>query len=205
MKTKLLLATNNPGKINEVAAYFQSLQIELVSISDIFPKGFEVEETGETFQENALLKASQLGEKSNLLTLADDSGLVVDALNGQPGVFSARYAATDEGRIRRVLDELKNVPKNKRTARFVCCLCLYDPQRQSHQFFEGVVEGQITTESVGSSGFGYDPIFYSDELKKTFGQANLTEKNIISHRGRALTKVRQYLEASMPLISQINK
>lgn len=192
--TTLLVASNNQGKIKEIRNLLAGLPVTLATLNDVGLGDFEVIESGETFVQNANLKAKGYGEKSNLLTLADDSGLAIDALMGRPGVYSARYAPTDEERIQKVLKELINIPENKRTARFVAAICLYDPQNKQSQIITGSVEGFITNKPTGKSGFGYDPIFYSPELGKTFGEATESEKNRISHRGRALAKIKPILE-----------
>jgi XTP/dITP diphosphohydrolase len=152
------------------------------------------EENGSNFRENAILKARFAGDKSGLWTLAEDSGLVIDALGGRPGIRSARYSeGPDKDRVLKVLDEMKNFPDDKRTARFIANIALYSPLDHSVQLFEGISEGTITYKPIGENGFGYDPIFYNLELGKTNASATLEEKNNVSHRGKAIRKVKKYL------------
>lgn len=196
MAEKLLLATNNQGKIREIKNLLKNIPIRLVTTKDIIniPKNFNIKETGETFAENAKLKASTLGKMTKLLTLADDSGLEVDALYGEPGVRSARFAkGSDQARIKKVLQLLNKIPFEKRTARFKAVVAIYDPKTRKLITFEGQTEGKITTHPQGTRGFGYDPIFLSTELNKAFGRATLREKNRVSHRARALTKAKEFL------------
>ena len=195
---KILFASNNQGKIKEVKEILTTPNIEIVSPNQIFDNKIEVDETGSTFKDNAFLKAKAMGDKSGLLTIADDSGLQVDALNGEPGIYSARYAETPQLCNQKVLEKLTNVNKEKRTARFMIALCIYDPKTKNHQTVTGSVEGRITFNPEGDGGFGYDPIFYSTKLKKTFAQATNKEKNTISHRKVALEKVK-------PIIQQMVK
>lgn len=188
---KILLATRNPGKIRELEGLLQDLQITLVSLQQ-FPQLPEVEETGESFLENARLKALHYFRHTGIPALADDSGLEVQALGGAPGVYSARLAATDPGRIRRLLQMLQEAGQGDHSpARFVCALCLAGPEGRLE--VEETVEGEILTEPRGSEGFGYDPIFYYPPLKKTFAQLSRQEKNRVSHRARALARLRRAL------------
>ncbi|MCR4661308.1 MAG: XTP/dITP diphosphatase [Clostridia bacterium] len=188
---KLVLATNNVNKIREMKSILGNFFEEIVTLKEI---GFndDVEETGDTFFENALIKAKAISKFSNLPALADDSGLVVEALNGEPGVYSARYAGdhNDENNIKKLLDKLKNV--NNRKAKFVTSIVLYYP---NGEYIEttGEVYGNIIDEKRGSNGFGYDPVFFSTELNKTFAEASGEEKNSVSHRGRALKMLIQKL------------
>lgn len=194
---KLLIATRNKGKFPEMAAELAGLLFEVVSMNDVadLPKDYEVEETGGTFEYNAILKAKTLGKMTGLLTLADDSGLCVDALDGWPGVYSARYAlGTAEDRNNKLLGELTGVSEEKRTARYVAVIAVYDPDTDKVRTCEGICEGVITSSSVGENGFAYDPIFFSLDLKKTMGQATMEEKNSVSHRGKAMRKAREILE-----------
>ena len=166
------------------------LGLRLITL-DRFPDLPEAEESGRTFAENALLKARHYHQLTLLPSLADDSGLVVDALNGAPGIHSARYAPSDEECIQKLLHRLGQRPETAgagRQARFVCCLCLYS--RQRHIEVEGVVEGKIAASPSGRGGFGYDPIFYYPPLEKTFAQLSLSQKNEISHRAEALKRLR---------------
>jgi len=173
------------------------LPFEFINLNDIpeLPRGYEVEEPATTFEGNAIIKAMTLGKKTGLLTLADDSGLEVDALGGAPGVYSARYApGSDEDRYNKLLQALSDVPGEKRTARFRCVIALYDPSSDRVRTCDGSVEGSMLTEPRGTNGFGYDPIFFTTELQKTMAQATLEEKNTMSHRGRALQKARAILQ-----------
>ena len=191
---KLLLATNNPGKARELAALLQGLPFAITTPQE---EGFalEVEETGATFEENAVLKATAFARASGLLALADDSGLEVDALGGEPGVLSARYAgleATDEERIRYLLGKLEGIEWSRRDARFRSIIALADPEGDA-QLFEGVCEGVIAFEPNGAGGFGYDPVFYVPVLGKHMAELGLAGKNRISHRGQAARKAVEYL------------
>ena len=196
--TKILFASNNQGKIKEVKEILSTPNIEIISPNQIFDNKIEVEETGSTFKNNAFIKAKAMGDKSGLLTIADDSGLQIDALNGEPGVYSARYAQTPKLCNQKVLKKLTNVKEDKRTARFMIALCIYNPKTKNHQTVTGSVEGRITFKPKGNQGFGYDPIFYSTKLKKTFAEASSEEKNTISHRKVALEKAK-------PIIQQMVK
>jgi XTP/dITP diphosphohydrolase len=188
----LLIASTNQGKVKEIQAYLKGLPYSTISLSDLSAIP-EVVESGNTFDENALLKAKTIAQKTGYLTLSDDSGLVVDALNGRPGVYSARYGKDDGTRINKLLEELKPIIAEERTARFICAIALHDPQSGKTHTVSGTVEGLITDKPMGSNGFGYDPIFYSQELKKTFAESSMAEKNTVSHRARALKQIRQIL------------
>ena len=196
---KILVATTNPGKLKEISEMLD-FDIEWLSLAD-FPNAKEVHEDGETFAENARKKALGYAKQTGLWTLADDSGLVIDALDGAPGVKSARFSGEndknrgllDHKNMQKVLKLLENVPAEKRTARFVCCLCLASPQEVLIET-KGKVEGIIAGKEAGSSGFGYDPIFFVPSLNKTVAQLQSVEKNKISHRGQAVQKLRPLLE-----------
>jgi XTP/dITP diphosphohydrolase len=198
MKKKILVATTNPGKIAELRA-MPDLDIEWTNLSD-FPNINEVKEDGETFAENARKKAVEYAKATRLWTIADDSGLVVDALGGEPGVKSARFSGEKEAdrtlldhkNMAKVLKLLEAVPTEKRTARFVCCLCLASPARILAET-EGKLEGIIAEEEAGENGFGYDPIFFVPHLNKTVAQLTREEKNSISHRGNAIRKLKPLL------------
>ena len=192
---RLLIATNNRGKMKEIKSILKDVPLKVVRIWDIDAGSGEIDikETGTTFAQNAAIKAEALGKVTGLLTLADDSGLEIDALGGKPGVRSARFAESNKARIEKVLRLLKGVPRAKRSARFKAAVAIYDPETDETKIFEGETAGQITYKPHGSRGFGYDPIFYSTELKKTFGRATLKEKNSLSHRARALAKAKRFL------------
>jgi XTP/dITP diphosphohydrolase len=185
-EAKLLLATNNKGKVREYKSMLKDLPFELVSQAELGIKT-EVDEVGESLEENARLKATTLARESRLLVLADDSGLEVDALGGEPGRLSARYAgegASDKDRVSYLLTRLKDVPEGKRSARFRCVIAIAQPDGKV-ELCSGECEGIITLEPRGKEGFGYDPIFYLPGLGKTMAELTLEEKNRVSHRGRA--------------------
>lgn len=192
----LLVATFNPGKLREFQGYLADLPFEvtgLQSLPDLPPSP----EDGDTFEQNARQKAGYYSRFFPGLTLADDSGLVVDALNGEPGVYSARYvspSATDEQRCREILTRLQDAAEPDRTARFVCCLALARRGVVLYTF-EGTVEGEIAREARGNNGFGYDPIFLFPELNRTMAELSRAEKLKVSHRGQALRKLSEYLRS----------
>jgi XTP/dITP diphosphohydrolase len=191
---KLLLATTNSGKAQEYKALLGGVPYEIVTMPE---QGIylDVEETGATFEENARLKAETLAAASGLLSLADDSGIEVDALDGQPGVHSSRFAgegATDEDRYRLLLEKLQGVPDGRRTARFRCVIAVAAPGGRV-ELYSGECPGVITAEPRGSHGFGYDPVFFIPELGKTMAELSSEEKNKISHRSRAARKAREAL------------
>lgn len=191
---RLLVATNNPGKLREYRELLAGLKVQIVSLSEA-GIDFEVEETGQTFLENAILKASTYARISGLCTLADDSGLEVDALGGEPGVRSSRYAgpgATDADRIRFLLEKLKSVPPERRSARFRAAIAVATP-RGRVETSEGICEGVIALQPRGEHGFGYDPIFYLPALKKTMAELPPSVKNQISHRARAAAGAREII------------
>ncbi len=188
---RLLVATTNAGKINEYRLLLQGIGADVVGLRDL-PLDLDVAETGATFVENARLKARAYAEATGLWTLADDSGLCVDALNGAPGVFSARYGPTDQARIERLLNEMQSVPEEKRTARFVCIIVLAEPGG-STRAFEGVCEGRIARQPSGSNGFGFDPVFYLPDFAQTMAALPIAVKNQISHRARAAAQARAWL------------
>jgi len=193
MKT-LLLATRNEDKISEISEALSGLPIELKSFKD-FPQLPEVQETGKTLFENAFLKARAFYLASGLPTLADDTGLEIITLAGQPGVFSSRFAgpeATYAENVAKALEMMQGIKGRDRKATFRCVIALvFSPTDE--RYVEGTLEGTITTAPIGKGGFGYDPIFYVPALEKTLAELSLEEKNEISHRGRALVKVRQVL------------
>lgn len=193
--TKILLATKNRAKVREYSRVLEGIPYEIVTLDE---KGIyqTVDETGKTLEENAGLKAKSYAHQSNLLTLADDSGLEVDALGGEPGALSARYAgegASDNDRIDYLLAKLKGIPWEERTARFRCLIAIASPQGEV-EFCQGECQGIIALEPKGENGFGYDPIFYIYQLEKTMAELTLDEKNQISHRGQAARKARLLLE-----------
>lgn len=194
---ELLIATRNEGKMPEIRHALKGLPFTIVDINDVPAlAGVHPEETGSTYEENATIKAKEYGTASGMLALADDSGLEVDALNGAPGVQSAYYApGSDADRYNKLLHELEDVPDEKRTARFITVIAIYDPVLGKFRTCKSVNTGRIVREPTGERPFGYDPIFYYDEAGKTGGQMEVEEKNIYSHRGRALAKAREILLA----------
>ncbi|RSL32591.1 XTP/dITP diphosphatase [Salibacterium salarium] len=187
---KVIIATKNQGKIKEFQEMFGT-HVEVKSLLDMEME--DIEETGETFEENASLKAEAIVNEYHLPAIADDSGLEVDALNGRPGVYSARYAGehkNDEDNIIKVLEELNGVPEAERSARFVCVMAAAVPGEKT-QTFRGTCEGQITFSKQGSEGFGYDPVFYVPKKNATMAELSSAEKNAISHRHHALDKLKQ--------------
>jgi len=189
----LVIATHNRGKLAEFQRMFRRDSLSIVSLEE-FPY-FDIKEDGKTFQENALIKAKTVADKTGLPALGDDSGLEVMALGGRPGIYSARFAgedATDEANINKLLLEMKNVPMEKRQARFVCSLALVFPDGRffvEHGFFEGF----IAKAPKGKMGFGYDPIFFIPDYGKTAAEISPEEKNSISHRSKAVRKIREYV------------
>ncbi len=191
----LLLATTNQHKLEEYRAILSDVPFRLLSITDV-QLGLDVKETGTTFAENAELKALAYAQAADLLSLADDSGLEIDALGGAPGVYSARFAGSDasyEERFRLILERLKGLPVEQRTARFRCAITLAEPSGY-YRTVEGVLEGVIADAPRGENGFGYDPIFLVPELGKTIAELTPDQKNRISHRGRAAQLARALLK-----------
>ena len=185
MKKVLVLASRNKAKLEELRRILEGMDWEVISAEAAGVQG-EAEENGETFEENAFLKAEYVCKASGLAAVADDSGLCVDALGGRPGVYSARYAeGSDDDRIDKLLSELGEVPDEKRTARFVSAVCCVFPDGEKISV-RGECEGRIAFERHGNGGFGYDPVFISE--KDSFGELTAEEKDGISHRGRALEK-----------------
>lgn len=192
---KLLIATHNQGKVREYAHILGGLPLRLLSLAEAGVREI-VEESGQTYAENAALKAKAYARASGLLTLADDSGLEVDALGGEPGVRAARYAGedvSDEERVRYLLSRLEGVPWERRTARFVCVIALATPEC-SLRLFDGACEGLIALTPCGDRGFGYDPVFYLPSLDKHMAELSLEDKTRASHRGAAGAKARVALE-----------
>ncbi|MBP3502781.1 MAG: XTP/dITP diphosphatase [Clostridia bacterium] len=194
MENVIILASNNKNKLKEIKEKLNPFGIDVISQKEA-GYDIEVEETGTTFVENATLKAETIFKVSQNPVIADDSGLEVDALNGEPGVYSARYAgenATDEDRINKILNLMKDITDDtKRTARFKCAICYIDSNGSKH-IFEKVCEGMIAKEVHGNNGFGYDPIFMVGE--KSFAELSSEDKNKISHRGKAVKELVDYLK-----------
>lgn len=187
---QIVLATSNPHKVEEINAITKDLGIEFV----LPPEGFDPVENGETFEQNALLKAKEANRLTNMPSLADDSGLCVNAFGGGPGIYSARYADTPEERISKLLNELKDVPFGKRNAKFVCAMVLLDKNGEVLLSTKGECSGKIGFESKGKNGFGYDPVFIVDGTNLTMAELSEDEKNKISHRALALANVTNYLQ-----------
>lgn len=197
---KLILASNNKKKIKELKELLSDLPVEIKSLSEE-NIDIEVEEDGNTFEENAKKKAEEIYKflasrgKKDFLVLADDSGLAVDYLNGEPGIYSARYAGehgNDAKNNEKLLESLKGVEKEDRGAKFVCQLAMFTDNGEYYKV-TGEVKGYIIEELNGEGGFGYDPLFFYEPLKKTFGQLGADEKNAVSHRGRALEEFKKVL------------
>ncbi|MBM2815031.1 MAG: non-canonical purine pyrophosphatase, RdgB/HAM1 family [Ignavibacteria bacterium] len=222
---KILIGTNNQHKIREIRQIFHEFNldaIELLTPAEILESPLEIEENGATLEENALLKARAFFEPSKITSIADDTGLEIDALDGKPGVHSARFAgielgtgdwglgignpspdpcppppvpgANDASNRKKVLKLMENVPPESRQACFRTVICLVDDEKK--MYFEGICEGKIITEERGSSGFGYDPIFVPDGFTRTFAEMIAEEKNSISHRGRAIRALAEYLSGN---------
>ena len=191
---QIVLATHNRGKMEEMAAILGHLPVELLTL-DAFPEIGDIPETGNTLKENAFIKAETVHRLTGLPALADDTGLEVDALNGAPGIYSARYAGADatfDDNCQKMLKELHGIPVEKRTARFRTVIAFVNGGEK--EWVEGVAEGRIIEEKRGIGGFGYDPIFYYPPLRKTFAELDSVEKNSISHRGKALSNFCGILE-----------
>lgn len=187
----IVIASTNKGKINDFKVIFPDFNV--IGIAEII-EDFDVEETGDTFEANAKLKSEAAAKVLNKRVIADDSGLEVFALGGEPGVYSARYADTDkddDANIDKLLTQLGG--ETDRSAQFVCVISMSTPGEETVQF-KGNVQGEITLSKIGEHGFGYDPIFYLDDKNKTMAQLSAEEKSEVSHRGKAIEKLRQYLE-----------
>ena len=200
MTHELLIATGNKGKVAELRSLLAGLTLGLRNLAE-FPSAREVEETGQTFADNAALKARGYALQTGLWTLADDSGLEVDALGGAPGVFSARYGGeglNDADRVELLLAELSKVTAKDRHARFVCVIAIADPLGQVLNLSTGTCEGQIVHAPRGTHGFGYDPVFLPDGFEQTFGELPAEIKHDISHRARALKAARSFLVNHFP-------
>lgn len=201
---EVLIATNNKGKAKDFEVLFRPLGITVLTLQDI-EESIDVEETGTTFVENAILKAETVANLLGKVVIADDSGLEVDALNGEPGVYSARYAgepSDDEANIDKLLAKLVEVPETARQARFRCVLAIAGPGIKTTTY-SGSCEGIITDERQGTNGFGYDPIFYVPNKEKTMAELSAEEKNAISHRGAALAQLKEQLPEFITRLGEI--
>ena len=190
---RLLLATANPHKVEEITALLAGMPVAIATTHD-FPGGPQVDESGATYEANAVLKARAWAAHSGLVTLADDSGLEVETLRGRPGVRSNRYAPTNDERIRGILHEMEGVEEARRTARFVCVMALAQPNG-AVATRRGVCEGRIALAPAGQGGFGYDPIFFLPDRGVTMAQLSAVEKNLISHRARAAQAIAPFILA----------
>ena len=193
---EIVLATSNRKKIEEIIRITRGLTVTILTLDD-FPGCPETEEDGKTFDENAIKKAVAVSRYTGKTALADDSGLEVYALKGSPGILSARYAgehANDRNNIEKLLKDMSSFSGNDRKARFVCCIALAFPEGTINTFY-GTSEGKIGTEPKGDSGFGYDPVFYPEGFSITFAEMSAERKDALSHRGKALRKVQEYLKA----------
>ncbi|MEO8512568.1 MAG: XTP/dITP diphosphatase [Ignavibacteria bacterium] len=191
---KIFIASKNKGKLSEIKSFLGEMEYEIFSLLDAHEMP-DIEETGNSFEENALLKARSIFNIVKIPVIADDSGLEVDYLNGAPGIYSARYSgenATDKKNNDKLLKELKDIETKKRTAAFKCVICLYDGL--SERFFDGVCEGIILTRPKGEKGFGYDPLFVPNGYTQTFAELGPEIKNRISHRGKALLSLEKFLK-----------
>ncbi len=197
---KILIASNNPGKIAEITSLLKNLNIEAIS-----PLDFNLQEPiedGNSFEENALIKAKFYAQKTNLVALADDSGLCINELDNKPGIYSARYAIDENGKknfplaFEKIFLELKNrgiYPDKIPNAFFICALCLYDPKTKFSKNFMGRVDGKISYQALGNNGFGYDPIFIKNGMTQTFGEILPSQKEQISHRNLAFQNFKNWL------------
>jgi XTP/dITP diphosphohydrolase len=204
----LLFATSNPHKLEEVRAILAPLGIEVIGLDAVAPPIPEPEEDGDTFEANARIKAIAYANATRMTCLADDSGLEVDALGGRPGVYSARFAGLGRTRAERdaannakLLHELKNVPPDQRTARFVCAMCLADPQGSILAETRGKFPGVITDQPCGSNGFGYDPLLFLPDRGCTSAQLSSEEKNARSHRGAAARQMTEHIVRLIPRVT----
>ena len=195
---KMIFATGNQGKMREIQQIMADVDAEIVSMKEagIF---IDIEENGTTFEENALIKARAIAKEANAVVLADDSGLEIDYLDKAPGVLSARYLGEDTPysvKNQHILDLLKDVEGEKRSARFVCSIAAVLPDGREFTTY-ATIEGEIATKSAGENGFGYDPIFFVPEFGKTTAELSADEKNKISHRGKALTMMKEILQKEL--------
>ncbi|MCR5654733.1 MAG: XTP/dITP diphosphatase [Lachnospiraceae bacterium] len=197
--TDIIFATTNVNKVREVSMMLQNLDVTVKTLKEAGIEA-DIEEDGKTFMENAVIKAKGIAKLTkDAIVVADDSGLVIDALNGEPGIYSARYLGEDTSydiKNQNLLDRMKDVPKGKRNARFVCAMAAVMPDGEVI-CEEGVMEGEIGYEIAGENGFGYDPIFFLPEYGQTSAEISPEEKNAISHRGQALRKMHKQLESRL--------
>ena len=198
IKMKIVLATHNSDKCKEMSAILSSFFLDVLSLED-FPEIGEIIEDGTTLEENALIKATTVYSLTGLYAWADDTGLEVDALDGKPGIYSARYAGENcsySDNVQKLLQKMENIPTDKRIAHFKTAIALVGENMELVS--EGVVEGIITTKPKGVGGFGYDPVFYVLDKNKTYSEMKMTEKNQISHRGKAIQNMIKLLQSQFP-------
>lgn len=187
MTITMVVGTGNPGKLKEIQGYLADFPWNL----ELKPDELEIEETGETFLDNACLKASGVAQATGKWAIADDSGLAVEALDGRPGIYSARYGKDDQDRISRLLSEMKDITNRK--AKFVCAIAISSPDGQIAYKAQGICRGEILHETRGIGGFGYEPIFYVPEQQQTFAEMKPEIKRLFSHRGEAFKSIRQQI------------
>ena len=195
----VVIATRNTGKMNEMRKMLFNTSFSAFSLDEVSVLE-EVEETGTSFEENAMLKAETYGKLSGKLTIADDSGIEVDALGGAPGIYSARYGGDgkdDQDRNKLLLENVEGIPEHQLTARFRCVVALWNPIDNTIVTFDGKIEGKITRNVRGENGFGYDPLFFFPEKNKTLAELTLIEKERGSHRGEAMRKALAYMETNV--------
>ncbi|SDB05600.1 XTP/dITP diphosphatase [Eubacterium oxidoreducens] len=196
MEQKIIFATGNEGKMKEIREILGDLNIPVQSMKEANIE-IDIEESGETFEENSLIKATEVAKYTDAIVLADDSGLEIDALDKEPGVLSSRYLGEDtpyEIKNKEILIRMDDVPWTKRTARFVCAITVVFPDG-AHKTIKAAMEGMIGYEAAGENGFGYDPIFYVPEFDCTSAQLTMEQKNQISHRGKALEMMKEVIKA----------
>ncbi len=194
-KQTIVAASRNKHKLQEMHAILKKYGMDIISRDDAGVPAFEVEETGDTFEENSLIKAEEIVKSCGKITIADDSGLAVDALDGAPGVFSARYAGEpcdDAANNRKLLEVMKDIPEEKRTAKFVSVITMVYPDGRK-LVARGECPGKIIFEERGNGGFGYDPLFVPDGFEKTYAELTAEEKNTVSHRAKALAELERQL------------
>jgi len=192
---KIVVATQNKGKVKEIKEMLSDIDVEVVTMGEM-GINIDIEENGTTFKENALIKAREISKLTDAIVIADDSGLEIDYLNKEPGVYSARYLGEDtpyEVKNKIIMERLLDVPKEKRTARFVCVMAMCQ-KGKPEVTTEGVIEGYIGDHAEGENGFGYDPIFFVDELGTSTANISMEEKNKISHRGKAVSKMAEEIK-----------
>jgi XTP/dITP diphosphohydrolase len=194
---KIIIATRNRGKTEEIREILADLNIPISDLNDE-GIGIDMDENGESYKENALIKAREIYRLTHRVVISDDSGLEVDALGGRPGIHSARYAEDSKRRIEKLLSEMKGIPFESRRARFRCVACLFINENR-YEFFEGTIEGHISEEPKGENGFGFDPVFFLKEYNRTMAEIPIEEKNRISHRARAFHKLREFIIKNRPI------